>query len=266
MNRSMSIKKFILSWVFVKHLVIALAILSVLIFGVISALDWYTDHGESLSVPDFSGIKSTEAVKVAQQKNLRLKVVDSVYIASADPGVVIDQVPAGGAVVKENRTIFITLSSINPENVVMPKIIDVSLRQARNLLAGVGLRLGKVEFRPSQYADLVLEQNSEGKPIKAGDKIHKGSVIDVIVGQVQRNEKVELPELIGLQVDQAKETLSGLGLNTGVLIYDNSIKTEADSLAALVWRQKPDGSRNRKIEVGSSVDLWLTIDEEKFEE
>jgi hypothetical protein len=47
-------------------------------------------------------------------------------------------------------------------------------------------------------------------------------------------------------------------LNTGVLIYDPSILTPEDSVNAIVWKQYPSTSNTRIINVGGSVDLWLT--------
>ena len=76
--------------------------------------------------------------------------------------------------------------------------------------------------------------------------------------------EIALPDLNGLFIEEAKASLVDSRLNLGVVIFDNTIQTKDDSLNARVWKQMPDARRTRKVTLGASVDLWLTIDEEKI--
>ena len=49
-------------------------------------------------------------------------------------------------------------------------------------------------------------------------------------------------------------------LNPGVLIYDESVILNEDSLNAKIWQQRPSRKFTETVSLGSSVDLWITVD------
>ena len=70
--------------------------------------------------------------------------------------------------------------------------------------------------------------------------------------------------IINNNFDEAKKAIYNVGLNIGVLIYDNSLLTNEDTLNCRVWKQNPAYTSGNYIELGTSVDLWLTVDQEKL--
>ena len=64
----------------------------------------------------------------------------------------------------------------------MPDLRDLTLRQAQSMLESAGLRLGKLRYIRSFDEDAVQNQLFEGRSIKTGTLIDKGSVIDLTVG------------------------------------------------------------------------------------
>ena len=54
------------------------------------------------------------------------------------------QDPNPGQLVKKGRKIYLSVSTVNPPQVEMPNLIDLSLRQAENMLKTNNLRLGQV--------------------------------------------------------------------------------------------------------------------------
>jgi len=197
---------------------------------------------------------------------LQFQVMDSLYQEGVEPGAVIDQVPAAGAMVKRGRTIFFTICATKPEQVAMPKLTDISFRQAMNLMMSFGLNVGNVDYVPSEFPNLVLEQKLHGKPVQEGVLVNKGSNIDLTVGQNRFGERTEIPNLIGVRLDQANELIAVSYLNVGAIIYDDSFESAADSAEARVWQQRPEPIPGDVIEQGKSIDLWLTVDEEKLEQ
>jgi beta-lactam-binding protein with PASTA domain len=222
----------------------------------------YTNHGESFGVPDFKGMDIGQVHEQAGEHDLFYEIMDSLYVQDAIPGTVIDQVPEAGFAVKEGRTIFLTICASEPEQVAMPKLTDISYRQALNLMMGSGLNVGNVDYIPSEFPNLVLEQKLNGQPIRVGTLVNKGANIDLTVGQNRFGEKTEIPNLIGVRLDQAHELLAASYLSPGSIIYDDSFETLEDSIAARVWKQQPEPEPGKKIEQGKPVDLWLTADEE----
>jgi beta-lactam-binding protein with PASTA domain len=225
------------------------------------ALRVYTRHGQALSVPDFSGLTLEEASRMADQKQLRFEVIDSVFIQGQAPGIVAAQNPSPDTKVKVNRTIFLTINAINPAKIEMPNVVDVSLRQAEAILQTNGLRVGYKHYIPYFAKDYVLRQIYHNHDVKPGSKVIKGSAIDLVLGLGTVDVNVEVPSLKGLTRDQAQEVLSNKYLNFGAVFYDNSVETNVDSMKALVWKQKPEyGSA---IATGSSINVWFTVNESK---
>lgn len=261
----MSLITFLKSKKFLFHLSFSVVLLAVLLYIIMLLLGVYTHHGKSMSVPDFLGLTESEVKVLTQEKKLRYNIVDSVFVPDAIPGTIIAQHPGFGYKVKPRRTIYFTISAISPERVLLPAIVDVSLREAQSRLENAGLRLGKVEYWPHEFINVVLEKSIHGEPLTDDTLLIKGTEVDLLVGKGLSNERTQVPEMTGFGIDQAKKSLYNVGLNTGALVYDNSFKTAEDSIMAIVWKQNPESSKTKFLELGSSVDLWLTIDQEKID-
>ena len=257
----MSLKKFLFSRKFLLHLILAVVLILVLVLLTMQGLKMYTRHGESRPVPNFMGMSKTEARQTAQKNQLEIEIVDSLYVNDAAPGAVVDQVPEANHRVKKNRTIFLTVNSTQPEQVTLPQLTDISFRQAQVLIENCGLKIGKISYRPSEYNDLVLEVQKN-----SGQKLPKETTVDLIVGREQGNLVTDLPNVIGQTIPEAQTSLTDAMLNEGVIIYDESILSAEDSTNARVWRQRPNPNVTSTATLGSSVDLWVTVDELKIED
>ncbi|SHJ25876.1 PASTA domain, binds beta-lactams [Tangfeifania diversioriginum] len=262
----MSFSKFLLSRKFLKHLLMAGILIIAILFLVMQGLKMYTRHGQSNPVPNFSGLTQAEARQTANQYKLEVEIVDSLYVNDAASGAIVDQLPKAGSRVKENRTIFLTINSTQPEQVILPKLTDVSFRQAQVLIENTGLKTGQISYRPSEYNDLVLEVQKDSIELAVGEKLAKGTTIDLVVGRTQGNQVTNLPNLIGLTIPDARESLTDARLNTGVIIYDASVLSPQDSTEARVWRQQPNPKVTGTANLGSSVDLWVTVDQLKIDD
>ena len=260
----MSFKKFLISRVFLLNLLLAIVLVVVLLFITMGRIKSYTHHGISYTVPSFSGLTFEAAEELAEASSLKIEIMDSVYNKFSEPGTVIDQEPKSGKQVKEDRLIYLTMNALEPEKVKLPRITDISFRQAQVLLDNCGLTIDSITYEPSEYNDLVLrvEQNSED--VGEGDMLVKGSLVVLVVGQSKGNLETSIPDLHGLFLEEAHQALTNARLNLGVIIYDRSITTENDSLNARIWKQMPDNKITSRVYLGSSVDIWLSVDPEKF--
>lgn len=262
----MSLSRFITSRTFLVQLILAAFVIAVLLFLTMKGLENYTLHGQSNPVPDFSGMVPAEAKKIAAQNNLKIEVVDSLFRDDAAPGAVVDQIPAAGQGVKQNRTIFLTINSTQPEMVTLPQLTDISFRQAQVLAENAGLQIGNISYRPSEYNNLVLAVQIDSVNVFPGKQLPKGTRIDLVVGRQHGNQTTLLPDLTGLTAEEAQITLTNAMLNTGVVIYDETVISGEDSLNAQIWRQRPNPRITANILLGSSVDLWVTVDSLKIAE
>ena len=260
----MSLKNFIFSKIFLRNLGLAAIILIGFVMVLLVWLNFYTRHGQSRPVPDFSGLTVQDARDLARKNKLRFQVLDSIYTSQVPRGSVAEQNPKPGFRVKKWRNITVTINAFRPEMVAMPDLIDLSLRQASKVLESSGLELGQRRYKPDLSINFVIEQIYKGKEIDPGDSIQKGSVIDLILGKGLSNQRTDVPYLLGMPLDNAKSRIMESSLNLGTFVYDNSIRSGSDSLKAVVFKQNPEYREGVSLPIGSDVYLWLTIDPSKI--
>jgi eukaryotic-like serine/threonine-protein kinase len=252
--------RFVFSLTFLKHLGIAIGVATLLAFALFFSLGIYTQHGKSLAVPDFHGLSEAQIANIVEALDLRYQIIDSVHVNNSMPGAVVEQSPKAGSRVKKNRTVFLTINALNPEMILTPRLVDYSLRNAVNILESYGLKLGQLIYVPSEYTNLVVGQHLAGKPVEPGTPVLKGTSIDLLVGQGLGDERTELPDLLGLTLDEARGYLKGLALNMGTIAGDPSVANAADSALAVIWKQSPGLSDTRTVQLGASIDVWITCD------
>jgi eukaryotic-like serine/threonine-protein kinase len=247
----------------------ALAFVGITIFLIVLnmfALRIYTGHGDTIEIPNLRGKTPEDVSYLLNRMNLRFQIQDSVYSRETPPGTVLDYYPKAGMKVKENRTVFITLNAVSQEKIPMPQLTDISYRQAVNIIESSGLVAGVVEYKPSEFPNLVLEQKTEGHQIAVGEMIPKGSVIDLVLGSDSKGETSQVPNLFGRTLAEAKLTLGEAFLNVGTITYDESVLYELQKTKAMIFKQGPDPSAVFEVDKGTAIDLWLTIDKTKLEE
>ena len=247
-----------------KHLFIAIVISMFVLLVVFIFLKIYTRHGQALSVPDIRGFSIEEAGEILSDRGLVLEIVDSVYVNEVDRGAIVEQNPPPEFKVKEGRTIFLTINAFNPEMIRMPDVVGVSLRQARAQIETAGLKIGRLTYIPDIAVNNVLQQKFNGHVIEEGDSIPKGSSIDLVLGRGLSDDKTAAPDLVGLDLIRASEKITVRYLNLGAVIFDGSIENEEDSLNAFIWKQRPIFDTETLINLGSTVDIWLTVDSTKL--
>lgn len=260
----MSLKEFLSSRIFLKHLGLAFAFLAASVFVVLIWLSLYTRHGQSRPVPDFSGMTVEQAEDLAYENKLRFQIIDSVYTSVVPKGTIAEQSPLAGFKVKKWRNVVATINAVGPEMITMPNLIDLPVRQASRMLESAGLQMGERIYKPDLSINVVIDQFHKGKRISPGESIQKGSVIDITLGKGLSNERTDIPFLVGLGLDPAKNRIIEASLNLGTYIYDNTIKNREDSINAIVFRQNPEYRRGASLPLGSDMYLWLTVDPDKI--
>lgn len=255
----MQLITFLKSKTFLKNLGLSALLSMVLIWITMVMLSFYTNKGESFPTPDFKGSNISQVEKIADKNDVRFIVEDSVFQKGAQPGTVVAQNPVSGHRIKPNRLIYLILASYLPEQVEVPKLTDVSMRQARSLLESKGFALGNVEFRPSEFDDLVLEQKYHGQLVEPGSRLGNGETIDLVVGKNLAGGETTVPDLTGFTFPIASEILKSRSLYVGSAVYGPSVLSTEDTLGAVVWKQFPLPDSTNVVNPGISVDIWLQL-------
>jgi beta-lactam-binding protein with PASTA domain len=232
----------------------------ILLFLFLLSLDFFTRHGKTLAIPAVTSIPVTQAEKILKDQGFDVEIQDSVYVDTAAPLSVIRQFPESEAVVKENRTVYLTINRAIAPSIEMPNLEGMSFRTAVITLKQYGLKLKDTVFRPDFAKNSVLEQQYESQRIKPGTKIAMGSSILLVLGSGIGQDEFNVPDLFSLSYAEARTLLESVGLSAGAVVPDTDVR---DTVNAFVYRQSPDkftyDKRINRIRPGQTIDIWLGV-------
>lgn len=134
-------------------------------------------------VPDFSKMAVMEMRETAEKAGLRYEVLDSTNYNPEYPRFsILEQNPPAGTKVKENRKIYFTVNPSGYKKVTIPRIIQVTRRNATSMLRAVGLDVQRVTYIDELGKDMVYYIKYKGKEVNPGDKLPKTSKVELICG------------------------------------------------------------------------------------
>lgn len=186
----MNIFRFLFSKTFVKQLGLALLILITFIFMVRWWLAGTTNHDQRIAVPDLKGMTLDVVDQELSNANLRIFILDSSnYNPDYPKYSVIEQNPAAGKFVKENRKIYLVLNPSGYRKITIPNVISKTRRQAEPTLNALGFKIGKITYIDYIGKDELREMYHKGKRLQPGDQLEKTATIDLVLGNGKGNYK-----------------------------------------------------------------------------
>jgi beta-lactam-binding protein with PASTA domain len=215
-------------------------------------LPLYTNHGDTVTVPDLSGLTYTEAITLLESSSLQYEVTPDSGFSIEHPALgILKQLPAADLLVKKDRKIFLTLNARNPPILKMPSLVNMPLKNVQEILANIGLLRGDIIYVPDIGINVVLEQRFQGSTIREGVEIPKGSKIDLVVGDGMGNQLFVVPNFVGMEEEEAEFLALGSGLRVGQKTYE---KTDAVA-PGKVYNQSP--TAGTEVKIGDLIDLWV---------
>lgn len=163
--------------------IIAMVVVTILLaFAVLRGLDAYTLHGEGVVVVDVKGMSVKEAEMMLRNHGLNCIVSDSNYVKNKPAGIILDLKPAAGQKVKEGRTIYLTINTLDTPLRAVPDVADnSSVRQAQAKLAAAGFKLTDNQV-VSGEKDWVYGVKYMGRELRIGEKAPMGATLTLMVG------------------------------------------------------------------------------------
>jgi beta-lactam-binding protein with PASTA domain len=234
-----------------------------LFFWIIFAwLGSYTRHNDFVDVPDFKDLKLEQLETFVSDKKVDFEIIDSLWDPKQPKGIVIKQDPAPGSKVKEGRKVYLYVTSLLPPMINMPKLEDLSLRQALAVCESYGL-LADPKTIDNPCNGCIVKQEYKGKRIEPGTLIQKGAKVVLWYGKGEDGDVqgFDVPDLIGLTFRQARSKMMDKGLEW-MVIADPGVK---DTLNATVYSQDPRPGRDHKLIQGATIDLRVSNDKNKVD-
>jgi beta-lactam-binding protein with PASTA domain len=254
------IKAFIFTKHFIKHFGIIILTYLVVVSFVIFYLDSYTNHGQKIKVPNLVGKNINSIQALLDENDLIYEIIESKYDPKKPDGTILEQDPIATSkstvFVKEGRIIRLRISK-KTDLVEMPSLLNKSERFALQVLKNRGLKY-KIEYKTSSEADgAVLNQKFKGQIIKEGQKIQIGSVILLIIGRNEGGAPVQIPNLYGLSIFAAKDSVMAIPSLTFISVCPDCINYE-DSLKARVETQTPEYIEGVLSPSGTTVTIFAS--------
>lgn len=169
----------------------------------------------TVDVPNVVGKQLSVATRLLEERHLR---VSSSEVTNSDvpAGQVISQSPEPGESVKERRVVHLVVSK-GAGDITIPDLQGMSFDQAREKLKALGLSIGKISYESdsSKEDGVVISQG-----LQAGGKASKGATVDITINQT-KSTTVEIPNVVGMTIKEAKEALGNLGLSISKISGSN---------------------------------------------
>jgi beta-lactam-binding protein with PASTA domain len=209
----------------------------------------YTNHGDSIEVPELAGLSYRDAKKKASRSDLEVDITDSIYQVDKPAGLVISQDPKPGSKVKENRTIYLAVTKNNPDLLKLPTLRgNDDFERYSKTLARMGLKPRITATTPDTKLEpnTILEVSYKGENVTrridsgSGVQVNMGDFIDFTVSAGADGQVVtEVPELGCMTLDAAREAIQNTGKTITKVQHIGQINREDD---AYILRYNINGS------------------------
>ncbi|MEU1122698.1 Stk1 family PASTA domain-containing Ser/Thr kinase [Streptomyces sp. NPDC005899] len=206
---------------------------------------WYINSGQFTRVPSLLGKTQEAAEKRLAEAGLDVKGVAHAYSDTVERGTVVSTDPGSGERIRGNDAVKLVISR-GPEVVEVPDIEGLALADARRELRKAGLEQGMVTREFS-------EEMGRGDVVRTdpavGTERHAGSAVALVVS---KGSPVDVPDVTGLDVEEATAALDEVGLEAKVR-PDRVHSAEAEGDVA---RQSP--AEGEDVAEGDTVELTVS--------
>lgn len=226
----------------------------------------YTRHDVSITVPDVENRPFEEADSLLAERNLQVERQVGRYNPNVEHGLVVDQTPLAHSSVKPGRRVYLTVNAGEVPMVQIPDVTGMSVREAKNRVSSLGLTVGSVQEDPvpSPYAQSITKQSPS-----PGDSLRRGASVNLWYSTGLGDTQVEVPNVVGWNVRDAKPFLRRQNLRSVVVDTSRSGGTSSDTtpdsqLSArdlYVLRQGRDPGTS--VRAGTEIRLFTTTDQEE---
>jgi beta-lactam-binding protein with PASTA domain len=207
-----------------------------------------TRQGKAFPAPNLINQRLLEADISLNELGLGYKVGASQYSPGKPPGVILNQYPPPGTMVKAGREIRFVVS-LGQKQVPVPNVAGKSVRQALLDLETAGLLLGEIAWA---FSDTIPERVVVFSYPAAGTEIPMGSYVNLMVNRGRASNFTYVPKVIGMPLPEARRKLEEKALRAGVVKHRRDDKVLPETV---LEQSEPEGA---EVDVGSEIDLVVS--------
>ena len=252
---------------FIYNLLGIIFFLGFVLFAVFFWLRIYTHHGQKLELPNYVDQPIDESIKDAKKRkgNFEIIVNDSVHIVGKSGGIIQNQNPKGGSLVKEKRKIYVTITKHKADQVDLSteRFFGEQFSQVAALLKSKAVNANIMDYKYDRLTEnAVLEVWYNGQQVvnrrKKPDQliVDKGSTLDFVISS-SKGGSVQVPDVTeGHTVGSAEFILTPLNLGISV-VNDEGLSNDEIQEAIIVEQNPAAGS---SLNTGSTVFVRIERD------
>lgn len=233
-----------------RKLIIGSAIVAALVtalvatFGFLYLSDFF--KVEDVEVPNFIGMNIEEAKDLAEEIGLRLNI-NSKYDSKIPKDEIINQTTSAGMKVRKGFEVKVIVSE-GSKLVKVPDIVYKNALDAERILRDQGLEPGEVKEEFSEFPiGTVIYQNPG-----AEYQVAEGSKVDYTVSKGPEVVTVNMPNLVGRTLEEAKALLEENNLQLG------SVEEEYSNIYVRGYVMEQNIPANTSVAEGSVVNLLVS--------
>ena len=192
-------------------------------------------------IPNLEGFSQEQAVVALQGLDLKAS-----FQTEPSDTIEVDKVtrsdPAAGEMVPANSTVTVYLSS-GPAELTVPDVKGMTQEDAIKELTDHGLVVQRVD--PDDTQPDVDKGLATGTDPAAGEQVASGTAVVLLIA----TGEVDLPDVTGMTEDEARSTLTDLGLSVTTKRVETGGQPDG-----IVYKQSPEPGR---VDVGSTVTITV---------
>ena len=165
----------------------------------------YVSKGVDMkTVPELTGKSQDEAQRSLTEVGLTVGAITDAYSEDVPQGQVISQSVAAGTSLAHDSAVDIVLSK-GRQPLTVPTLSGLSASAAKSAIEDLGL----VAAPTDAYSDTVAEGQVISQQTREGSTLHRGDSVAYTVSKGP--EKVAIPDVVGLQREEARSLLESAG-------------------------------------------------------
>lgn len=243
--------KSLFNWRVLLNFVLALGVFAGLVWLTFRWLDYHTQHGKEVPVPNVMNMPVQNAIKTLDDSGLDYEVDSFQFDPKYRPYQVLQVYPSPGSRVKYGRNILLKVNPRTWAKVVVPDVLNRYKGLAFRQLEQVGLKVGDTIYEPNIQRDAVIRLEMNGTNIKPGTQVPRFSVLDVVIGTGPKRN-VPVPNVVGMTVGEARKMIASYLFEVGLVTFEDGTGSDSE----IVYYQDP--AVNELRDQGMQIDIWAS--------